>query len=308
MDVFLKIFFIAIVPVGRSISFSDIIIRHYSTNTTKPRAYRIRDVKRLLAEPTFDPQRPTVLYAHGFVELYTDESVRTVTRAYLKKGGYNILLLDWSNLAFGHYVVSAMDVEAVGNETGRAVSRLVKGGLSLGGLHLVGHSLGAHVLGATARYLAARELVVPRLTGLDPAYPGFYPALLGRPLSAEDAAFVDVVHTDAGGFGAPASTGRADFWPNEGKAKQPGCLSATVPLTYEDFCSHWRSWRYWAESLTGGELLARRCDDYDSFVRGQCREAPLVQMGVKANHELSGNFYLRTAAKSPFSLGERGAE
>ncbi|KAI8437283.1 hypothetical protein MSG28_011657 [Choristoneura fumiferana] len=70
-----------------------------------------------------------------------------------------------------------------------------------------------------------------------------------------------------------------------------------VPPPPHYFCSHWRSWRYWAESLTGGELLARRCDDYDSFVRGQCREAPLVQMGVKANHD----------TENRWSLGPKGS-
>lgn len=72
-----------------------------------------------------------------------------------------------------------------------------------------------------------------RLTGLDPAYPGYYPPLLGSPISSSDAAFVDIIHTDGGGFGTPTHSGHADFWPNEGGAKQPGCFTATVPLTVE---------------------------------------------------------------------------
>lgn len=74
---------------------------------------------------------------------------------------------------------------------------------------------------------------VSRLTGLDPAYPGFYPPILGQPVSKTDASFVDIIHTDGGGYGAPGKTGHADFWPNGGHAKQPGCLSATVLLTDE---------------------------------------------------------------------------
>lgn len=34
---------------------------------------------------------------------------------------------------------------------------------------------------------------------------------------------VDVIHTDAGLYGAPRSTGTVDFWPNSGKTLQPGC-------------------------------------------------------------------------------------
>ncbi|XP_063543744.1 pancreatic lipase-related protein 2-like [Cydia strobilella] len=296
------------VPEGRKISVNDVILRLYSPNATKAAGYHIRETKRLLADPNFDPQRPTVVYAHGYVELFTDASVKRVMEAYLQNGEYNALLLDWSNLAFGNYVVSAIGLKAVGEETGKAIARLIKGGLSLEGLHFVGHSMGAQLLGIAARFLADRKTKVPRLTGLDPAYPGFYPPLLGPPMSPADAVFVDALHTDGGGFGSPSATGAADFWPNEGKAKQPGCLSATVPLTVEDFCSHWRSWEYWAESVEGGEFMARKCVDYDTFLRGQCKEEPLVYMGLKASPELTGNFYLRTAAKAPFALGERGAD
>lgn len=52
-------------------------------------------------------------------------------------------------------------------------------------------------------------------------------------MSVNDADFVDVIHTDGGGYGAPSRSGHADFWPNEGRAKQPGCISATIPLTFE---------------------------------------------------------------------------
>lgn len=48
----------------------------------------------------------------------------------------------------------------------------------------------------------------------------------------KDAAFVDVIHTDAGGYGAPVRTGTADFWPNGGKSIQPGCPRfAPIPLS-----------------------------------------------------------------------------
>lgn len=89
----------------------------------------------------------------------------------------------------------------------------------------------AHLIHTTDDYIALP--CCSRLTGLDPAYPGFYPPLLGAPISPSDAQFVDVVHTDGGGYGTPARSGHADFWPNEGGAKQPGCLTATVPLTVE---------------------------------------------------------------------------
>lgn len=72
-----------------------------------------------------------------------------------------------------------------------------------------------------------------RLTALDPAFPAFYPdGVVMEHVSAKDADFVDVIHTDAGGYGAPVRTGTADFWPNGGKSIQPGCPRfAPIPLS-----------------------------------------------------------------------------
>lgn len=45
----------------------------------------------------------------------------------------------------------------------------------------------------------------------------------GERLSETDADYVDVIHTDAGVFGIPDPIGHADFYPNGGRALQPGC-------------------------------------------------------------------------------------
>lgn len=58
---------------------------------------------------------------------------------------------------------------------------------------------------------------------MDPAFPPFYPAIGTTAISKNDADMVDVIHTDAGLYGAPRSTGTVDFWPNSGKTLQPGC-------------------------------------------------------------------------------------
>ncbi|KAH9642601.1 hypothetical protein HF086_011194 [Spodoptera exigua] len=84
-----------------------------STNVTSPSSYRIANIKAVLSDPAFDVKKPTVLYAHGYVELLTDDSIRTVVSAYLQRGGYNILVLDWSNLAFGNYVLVAKSLPHV---------------------------------------------------------------------------------------------------------------------------------------------------------------------------------------------------
>lgn len=44
-------------------------------------------------------------------------------------------------------------------------------------------------------------------------------------LSAGDAKFVDVIHSDGGFLGIPWALGHADFYPNGGVALQPGNIS-----------------------------------------------------------------------------------
>ncbi len=83
-----------------------------------------------------------------------------------------------------------------------------------------------------------------RISALDPAGPGFYIVLLGpKAINSNDANFVDVIHTDAGMLGAPFNTGTVDFWPNNGRRSQPGCVvlsdigTRTTSFHFQ-FCFH----------------------------------------------------------------------
>lgn len=73
-----------------------------------------------------------------------------------------------------------------------------------------------------------KDLKIPRITGLDPAFPHFSFDDDSRRLSSNDAEFVDVIHTDAGIFGVPFPVGQADFYPNGGSALQPGCQPSNL--------------------------------------------------------------------------------
>lgn len=67
-------------------------------------------------------------------------------------------------------------------------------------------------------------------SGLDPAGPGFeYVSLRSDYLDSTDAKFVDVIHTAAGTAGYSKPIGHVDFYPNEGKPPQPGCLESYTP-------------------------------------------------------------------------------
>lgn len=54
-------------------------------------------------------------------------------------------------------------------------------------------------------------------------------------LDITDAQFVDVIHTAGGTFGYVKPIGHVDFYPNGGKAPQPGCLDPLDPITFVTF-------------------------------------------------------------------------
>lgn len=123
-------------------------------------------------------------------------------------------------LQVGEYV--AAFIEFLGAETQ----------VSFDDIHILGHSLGAHVAGYIGNYVPKK---IGRITGLDPAGPAFETPYLKdteERLDAADANFVDVIHTCAGSLGFLRPIGHADFYPNGGTFRQPGCpvfSSRTMP-------------------------------------------------------------------------------
>lgn len=146
------------------------------------------------------------------------------------------------------------------------------------------------------------------LTGLDPANPPFFPAILLDHLSHSDAEFVDIIHTDAGLYGQPYSTATADFWPNDGLTLQPGCPLRSIPLSengdfhlqiaqfsnhvaslrckfilYLDLCSHRRSFSYYSESVAapkGTTFQAVSARNWSRFKDGDKNSSNIVNMGI----------------------------
>lgn len=104
-------------------------------------------------------------------------------------------------------------------------------GLSEEKFYIVSHSLGSQVAG---KFYLSKKVTVPkdssilyslgvigrhisveseqskkisRISGLDPAFPAFFPDFFFKHLTHDDAKFVDIIHTDAGLYGMPISTG-----------------------------------------------------------------------------------------------------
>lgn len=143
------------------------------------------------------------------------------------------------------------------------------------------------------------------LLGLDPAGPLFN--IFEARLTSADARFVDIIHTDFGFYGIARNTGTVDFFPNGGHRVQPGCpknfsffsnegtllglpkriddtlgRSACTLCTFSEFCSHHRSWRFYAESLIDeSAFLAVQCPSFSRFSSGECNDNARIIMGYK---------------------------
>lgn len=62
----------------------------------------------VMLHPKFDQKKNTVLYIHGYVEHPSHQSIHVIVEAYQQRDDYNILVLDWSELADGNFFVDAV--------------------------------------------------------------------------------------------------------------------------------------------------------------------------------------------------------
>ncbi|CAG9830871.1 unnamed protein product [Diabrotica balteata] len=161
-------------------------------------------------------------------------------------------------------------------------------------IHLIGHSLGAHVSGFAGRRLKRR---ISRITGLDPALPGFDINLVkGERLNKKDADFVDIIHTCAGFLGIRDPIGHVDFYPNGGAPPQPGCTM----LKFVEACSHGRSWKLFANSIKlDQEYTASKCSNLASLSKSKC-EGKNIPMGYPTPTTARGVFYIETTSEEPY--------
>ena len=182
-----------------------------------------------------------------------------------------------------------------------AVELILASGGSRFDIHLVGHSLGAHVVGFIAKKVQDMGLgKLPRVTGLDPAYPFFELAGAEGRIDKSDADFVQIIHTNSGflwdgclSFMEPL--GHVDFYPGGGD-HQPGCtdicfidcIDYDIIDLLKGACSHNRANKYFEESIHGlggsDQFVGRRCDSWENFQAGLCCDNPTALMGAWADN------------------------
>ena len=92
-------------------------------------------------------------------------------------------------------------------------------------IYCIGHCLGAHLFGNAGKWAnrLSGATILDRISGLDPAGPGFQTSTHAEHrLTKTDAKFVDVIHTDGWGydyyFGSYLPMGSIDFYPSHHKS------------------------------------------------------------------------------------------
>ncbi|EDW11506.1 pancreatic lipase-related protein 2 [Drosophila mojavensis] len=253
-----------------------------------------------LTNSNFNPRNPTKILIHGYNSDMFLSPLQQMRDEYLAKGDYNIIYVDWSVLAPGPCYISAVhNTRQTGACTAQLIERLVE--MNNTDIHIIGFSLGAQVPNYIARNLKSFQL--PRITGLDPAMPLFITAGLNDKLDPSDAAFVDVIHTNALVQGKLERCGHADFYMNGG-ISQPGCSG---PQWMNSFaCSHQRANAYYLESIRSPKgFWGWACSSYIFYLLGMCPPTNyLLEAGDNVRPGTRGMFLIDTNDTSPYALGK----
>ncbi|RZF48256.1 hypothetical protein LSTR_LSTR006223 [Laodelphax striatellus] len=250
---------------------------------------------------------------HGWLSNDKSPSVSAIKDAYMDTISANIITVDWRVWADNYnYITSAEDTFDVGSIVADLLEYLIEGNFTEPSrIHIIGHSLGAHVSGSAGHnIIKMTKKKISRITGLDPAKPGFELAPL-RYIDSEivmldksQAEFLDVIHTCDNILGIYEGIGHADFYPNGGGHTQPGCSSFSVA------CSHGRAYDYFVQSIllmnsSKPHFVSTRCDTYSEFMNGACDGNPKNVMGEAVDQSVTGTFELITTADPPYAIEEK---
>ncbi|XP_047985583.1 endothelial lipase-like isoform X2 [Leguminivora glycinivorella] len=261
----------------------------YTRKNPKEEQDLIMGNKVSVKNSNFDPKKPTVFTAHGWLSDGHTELNKLLTKAFLEDADVNVIVLDWSGLSKLGYITAKESVPKVGRMYGDFIYWLHQTFyMSLQNIHLVGHSLGAHLVGNAGRELKG---AAQRITGLDPAGPLWY--FDRRRLSQIDAHYVEAIHTNAFMAGYPKPLGHSDHYPNGGSF-MPGCYF------FDLACHHFRSYKYMAASIEHNKFVARQCSNIWQAFRNRCSGAEGLMGNSFIRKIQSGKYGITTLADYPY--------
>ncbi|XP_069687352.1 lipase member H-like [Periplaneta americana] len=269
----------------------EVILLLYTRSNAATGPYRLyaNDVNNLKASG-YDPSHPTEILIHGFTSNGQSSVIIGSKDAYLSKGEYNVIGVDWGVLCPSPlYVEACQNAVLVGELLAELIEFLVaEGGAQLQDFHVTGHSLGAQVAGFTGSNTKSGK--VGRITGLDAAYPMFGNADASGRLDATDGVLVDAIHTCGGSLGFEEPIALVDFYPNGGLRPQPGCDNDVTGS-----CSHGKSVSYFINSILNEKAYpAVECLSLEEAESGTCTGTSTGYMGEAIQYGNPGLYYTDT--------------
>ncbi|XP_033639482.1 pancreatic lipase-related protein 2-like isoform X2 [Asterias rubens] len=241
---------------------------------------------------SFHSYKKTIVIIHGWQTSVRNKYFMSLCHSFMKLDNYNIIMVSWPSSRWSrlHYQKSVMDIVLVAKELALLLEELhERRGLQYEDVHMLGHSLGAHLAGYTGMFLHGQ---IGRISGLDPARPGFrlYLGTSDCHLDRTDADFVDVIHTDGlmHLFGLLEPVGHQDFYPNPDYLAQPSCVAV--------HCSHMRAIDYYLSSMKNFYIQPGRTCSFATKRRIWQRSCSgtCPRMGIHAEKgDGSGRFVIR---------------
>lgn len=246
----------------------------------------------------FNSNHSTRFTIHGWTSSPTSPFNTRIRREYLDKGDFNVIVLDWEDIAAGSYIILRNNLPIVGEFLARVIDRLAALKLiDIDDLSVIGHSIGAHLAGLVGKNVTSGR--IGTIIGLDPAGPLFSLENVNGRLDRTDASYVEIIHTNSEETGFSFAIGHADFFPNGG-THQAGCGT-------DGGCSHARAHELFAESITTPiGFWSRQCENLEEIRNNICTDiGPMVPMGGDPSNRgrAEGLYYLKTDEQSPFALG-----
>ncbi|CAL1269475.1 unnamed protein product [Larinioides sclopetarius] len=265
----------------------------------------------------FNSSLETKFIIHGYeIKLSPGNLFQQMKDTLLEYDKYNVIIVNWTQYNQQKYEPDVVNAYIVGVVVSDMINFLIShAGVSAKSIHLIGHSLGAQIAGTAGKHVTN----LGRITGLDPAGPGYSKNVVFDRLSSTDAELVDAIHTSiaAHGFGTTYPMARINFYPDGGK-EHPKCqigknytdgdgVEHTIQ-TYDDQagCNHDASIRYFISSILDCKYLSTLCKDYKSYENGDCKpeSQPVNRMGFHCEAipglQDHSKFYLDTSGNFPF--------
>ncbi|KAH8358950.1 hypothetical protein KR093_003443, partial [Drosophila rubida] len=244
---------------------SDVTFYLYTHNNRKDGQQIKADDDESIHSSHFDGERATKFVIHGWKGTYKDSMNKWITSAWLSRGDFNIIVVDWAASRTENYVSAAKAVASAGYKVGELIEHLQRSfHLELDKLEVIGHSLGAHVAGFAGKKVAESGEQIHAIVGLDPAMPLFSWNKPEKRLASTDAFYVESIQTNGGKLGYVKPIGRGTFYPNGGK-RQPGCGD-----DLDGLCAHTRSVTYYVEAVERDNFGSIRCADYEAAIAMDC--------------------------------------